>query len=41
MHLHIVSFNVPWPADYGGVIDVNYRIKALWASGVITSAQQE
>ena len=34
MHLHIVSFNVPWPADYGGVIDVYYRIKALWASGV-------
>ena len=29
MHLHIVSFNVPWPADYGGVIDVYYRIKAV------------
>jgi glycosyltransferase involved in cell wall biosynthesis len=28
-HLHIVSFNVPYPADYGGVIDVFYRIKAL------------
>lgn len=34
MHLHIVSFNVPWPADYGGVIDVFYRIKALSEAGV-------
>lgn len=33
-HLHIVSFNVPWPADYGGVIDVFYRIKALHALGI-------
>ena len=27
--LHIVSFDVPYPADYGGVIDVFYKIKAL------------
>ena len=27
--LHIVSFNVPLPADYGGVIDVFYKLKAL------------
>ena len=27
--LHIVSFDVPFPADYGGAIDVFYRIKAL------------
>ena len=27
--IHIVSFDVPFPADYGGVIDVFYRIKAL------------
>ena len=33
-HLHIVSFNVPYPADYGGVIDVFYRIKALSEAGV-------
>lgn len=33
-HLHIVSFNVPYPADYGGVIDVFYRIKALHSLGV-------
>ena len=34
MHLHIVTFNVPWPADYGGVIDVYYRVKALSEMGV-------
>lgn len=33
-HLHIVSFNVPLPADYGGVIDVFYRIKALCEAGI-------
>lgn len=33
-HLHIVSFNVPYPPDYGGVIDVYYKIKALHELGV-------
>jgi glycosyltransferase involved in cell wall biosynthesis len=33
-HLHIVSFNVPYPPDYGGVIDVYYKIKALYDLGV-------
>lgn len=32
--LHIISFNVPYPANYGGVIDVFYRIKALAEAGV-------
>jgi hypothetical protein len=27
--LHIISFNVPYPTDYGRVIDVFYRLKAL------------
>jgi len=27
--LHIVSFDIPFPANYGGVIDVFYKIKAL------------
>ena len=27
--LHIVAFDVPFPANYGGVIDIFYRIKAL------------
>lgn len=32
--LHIVSFDVPYPADYGGVIDVFYKVKGLHAIGV-------
>ena len=32
--LHVVAFNVPWPADYGGVMDVYYRLKALSEAGV-------
>lgn len=32
--LHIVSFDIPFPASYGGVIDVFYKIKALHAAGV-------
>ena len=33
-HLHIISFDVPYPANYGGVIDVFYRLKALSEKGV-------
>jgi hypothetical protein len=33
-HLHIVSFDIPYPPDYGGVIDVFYKIKALHQVGV-------
>ena len=33
-HLHIVSFNVPYPPDYGGIMDVFYKLKALHAEGV-------
>ena len=33
-HLHIVAFNVPLPANYGGVIDMFYRLKALAEAGV-------
>jgi len=33
-HLNIISFNIPWPANYGGVIDVYYKIKALHDCGV-------
>jgi len=29
IHLHIVSFDIPYPANYGGVIDVFYKAKAL------------
>lgn len=34
MHLHLLSFTIPYPADYGGVIDVLEKIKALHAEGV-------
>jgi len=33
-HLHIISFDIPFPADYGGVIDVYYKLKAFAAEGV-------
>ena len=33
-HLHIISFNVPYPPNYGGVIDVFYKLRALHALGV-------
>src|SRR3569832_1364102 len=29
MHLDIIAFDVPYPPDYGGVIDIFYKIKAL------------
>ena len=33
-HLHIISLDVPWPANYGGVIDIYYKAKALSEAGV-------
>ena len=33
-HLHIICFDVPWPADYGGVVDVFYKIKSLHEAGI-------
>jgi hypothetical protein len=32
--LHIVSINIPWPPDYGGIIDIYYKIRALHDCGV-------
>jgi len=32
--LQLVAFNIPYPPDYGGVIDVFYKIKALAECGV-------
>lgn len=32
--LHIIAFDVPYPPDYGGVIDVFYKLKALYAEGI-------
>ena len=34
LHLHIISFDIPYPANYGGVIDVYYKAKALTEKGV-------
>jgi glycosyltransferase involved in cell wall biosynthesis len=33
-HIHIVSFDVPYPADYGGACAVFYKIKALHGKGI-------
>jgi hypothetical protein len=33
-HLHIVSFDIPFPPNYGGVIDVFYKIRTLHKLGV-------
>jgi glycosyltransferase involved in cell wall biosynthesis len=32
--LHIICHDVPWPVDYGGVVDLFYKIKALYEEGV-------
>ena len=32
--INIISFNVPFPANYGGVIDVFYKIKFFHSKGV-------
>jgi hypothetical protein len=33
-HIHIISFNIPYPPDYGGVIDVYHKIRWLHKAGV-------
>ena len=33
-HIHIISFDVPYPPNYGGVIDVFFKIRALHAKGI-------
>ncbi len=32
--LHVISFDIPFPANYGGAIDVFYKLKALNECGV-------
>jgi Glycosyl transferases group 1 len=32
--LHIVAFDIPFPADYGGVMDIFYKVKSLHQLGV-------
>jgi glycosyltransferase involved in cell wall biosynthesis len=33
-NINVISFDVPYPPDYGGVIDVFYKIKSLHGLGV-------
>ena len=33
-YLHIVSFNVPYPPDYGGIIDIFHKIRSLKNAGI-------
>ena len=33
-HLHIISFDIPYPANYGGAIDVFHKIRCLHAQGI-------
>lgn len=32
--LHLISFDVPFPPNYGGVVDVYYKIRALHDKGI-------
>ncbi|HEX6848113.1 MAG TPA: mannosyltransferase, partial [Chitinophagaceae bacterium] len=32
--LHIICHDVPWPVDYGGVVDLFYKLKALHEEGI-------
>lgn len=32
--LHIITHDVPWPPDFGGVVDLYYKIKTLHQAGV-------
>ena len=33
-HLHIITLNTPYPPDYGGVVDLFYKLPALQKEGV-------
>ena len=33
-YLHIVTHDIPYPADFGGVIDIFYKIKTLHQNGI-------
>ena len=33
-YLHVISFDIPYPPNYGGVIDVYYKLKALKEAGI-------
>jgi glycosyltransferase involved in cell wall biosynthesis len=33
-HLNVLSFDIPYPPDYGGVVEVYCKLKALHAAGI-------
>lgn len=33
-YLNVIALNIPYPANYGGVIDIYYKLKALHECGV-------
>ena len=33
-YINIIAFNIPYPPNYGGIIDVYYKIKALHQCGI-------
>lgn len=33
-YLHVISFDIPVPVNYGGAIDIYYKIKALYDEGI-------
>ena len=33
-HLHIISFDIPYPPNYGGVVDIFFKLRALSSLGV-------
>ena len=32
--IHVVAFNVPYPPNYGGIIDIYYKLEALRKEGL-------
>lgn len=33
-HIHVIAFDVPYPANYGGVIDIYYKLVAMHEAGL-------
>ncbi len=33
-HINIIAFDVPYPADYGGVIDIFFKLKSFHEAGI-------
>ena len=33
-HIHIIAFDIPYPANYGGIIDIYYKLRALYENDI-------